>query len=207
VCSARRKDIEGRIQALKFWGKVSTVLTKDKFQLTRLGAIRLSTSFLILCMLSTPLLADALPRFEDYEVSVYLGAIHPPKWIRRVASDEWRDDLGKLVEPPEINFAGKYFLAVHSCGTGCRYYTLTDLSSGRDLDVLRDFDTVEPLPKTRDGHEYMTELFSRPNSRMLVAQYHVKLSQGSEECRERAFLFEDEKLKSITNTRRVCRRL
>jgi hypothetical protein len=146
-----------------------------------------------------------LPRFEDYEVSPYREAIRPPKWIRHVGDDEWRDNLGKLVEPPEINFAGKYFVAVHSCGTGCRYYTLTDLSSGRDLDVLDMFATAEPPPKTREGHEYMTELFSRPYSKMLVAQYHVELRQGSQECRERAFLFEDGRLKPITSTRRGCR--
>jgi hypothetical protein len=43
------------------------------------------------------------PRFEDYEVAIYRGTIHRPEWIRRVAHDEWRDELGKLVEPPEIN--------------------------------------------------------------------------------------------------------
>jgi hypothetical protein len=147
----------------------------------------------------------ALPRFEDYEVPLYRGAIHPPRWIRHVGGGEWRDDLGKLVEPPEINFAGKYFIAVHSCGTGCRYYTLTDLSSGRDLDMLGMFATAEPPPKTRDGHEYMTVLFSRPDSKVLVAQYRVELGQGGEECRERVFLFEDGKLKPVTNTRRACR--
>ena len=52
------------------------------------------------------------PRFEDYEVAIYRGTIHRPKWIRRAADDEWRDELGKLVEPPEINFAGKYFVSV-----------------------------------------------------------------------------------------------
>ncbi len=52
------------------------------------------------------------PRFEDYEVAIYKGTIHRPKWIRRAADDEWRDELGKLVEPPEINFAGKYFVSV-----------------------------------------------------------------------------------------------
>lgn len=128
-----------------------------------------------------------------------------PKWIRHVRGGTWRDALDKLVIPPEINFAGKYFMAVHSCGTGCRYYTLTDLSTGRELSALEQFTTAEPPPKTRDGHTYLTELFSRPDSSMLVAQYHVDLGDGNEECRERVFLFKGGRLKPTTSTRRMCR--
>jgi len=143
------------------------------------------------------------PRFEDYEVAIYRGTIHRPKWIRRVADDEWRDELGKLVEPPEINFAGKYFVSVHSCGTGCRYYTLTDLSSGRELDHLKDFGAAEPPPTTREGNPYVTDLVTRPNSKLLVAQFRVDSPRG-EECRERAFILEGEKITPVTNTRRSC---
>ncbi|HEV8525600.1 MAG TPA: hypothetical protein VGQ71_13975, partial [Terriglobales bacterium] len=110
-------------------------MPEEKLQPTPTGAIVLSTLFLVLFVLSTSLRADVLPQFEDYEVPLYRGAIHPPKWIRHVAGDEWRDDLGKTVDPPEVNFAGRYFIAMHSCGTGCRYYTLTDLSSSRDIEV------------------------------------------------------------------------
>jgi hypothetical protein len=116
----------------------------------------------MLFVLATLLLTQVLPRFEDYKVALYRGAIHEPKWIRHVGGDEWRDHLGKIVDPPEINFAGKYFIAGHSCGTGCRFYTLTDLSSGRDLDVLTEFTTAEPPPKTRDGHLYITILLVAP---------------------------------------------
>ena len=149
--------------------------------------------------------AGAGPRFEDYEVALYGGPTRPPKWVSRGAQGEARDELGKLVDDPHINFAGKYFLVGHSCGTGCRYYTLTDLSSGRDLGVMDIFTTAEPRPKTLDGHDYLTELFTRPGSRMLVAQYHVELSPDREECRERVFLFENGRLRPITKTRRGCR--
>lgn len=142
-------------------------------------------------------------RFEDYPVAVQGGAIHKPKWIRRGADDEWRDELGKLVAPPEINFAGKYFVAVHSCGTGCRYYTMTDLSSGRELDLLKDFATTEPPPKTREGYPYVTDLVTRANSKLLVAQFRMDSPRG-EECRERAFIIEREKITPVTNTRRSC---
>jgi hypothetical protein len=142
------------------------------------------------------------PRFEDYEVAIYRGTIHRPKWIRRVADGEWRDEVGKLVAPPEINFAGKYFVSVHSCGTGCRYYTLTDLSSGRELDLLKDFGAAEPPPKAREGYAFVTDLVTRPNSKLLVAQFRVDSPRG--ECRERAFILEGEKLTPVTNTRQSC---
>jgi len=109
-------------------------------------------TLLLLCLLAGAAFAQqALPRFEDYQVPVYHGATRPPKWARHI-DGVWRDNLNKLVEPPQVNFAGKYCIAVHSCGTGCRYYTLTDLSSGRDLKVLDRFAAAEPPPKTRDGH-------------------------------------------------------
>ena len=135
--------------------------------------------------------AQSAPTFEDYKVAVYTGEMHWPKWTRRVGDNEWRDELDKLVEPPEINFAGKYFVAVHSCGTSCRYYTMTDLSSGRELNVLKNFGAAD--------------LLTRANSRLLVAQYYVNSSHG-EECRERAFLFDGKLITPLTKTRRTCTR-
>lgn len=153
--------------------------------------------------LTQSLAAQSLIRFEDHEVSVYTGAIHRPKWIRRVSADEWRDRVGKLVESPEVNFAGKYFVSVHSCGTVCRYYTMTDLSSGRELSLLNDFGAAELPPKTREGYPYVTDVVTRANSKLLVAQYRIDAPRG-EECRERAFVFDGGKLRAITGTRRTC---
>lgn len=161
---------------------------------------------LIICVLSIPAQQKSLPRFENYEVSLYQGKVHLPKWIRRASEGEWRDDLGKLVASPEVNFAGRYFVAAHSCGTGCRYYTMTDLSSGRKLEALNNFAAAEPPPKTPDGYEYLTILYYRSNSKMLVAQYLVDLKNGRNQCREQTFLFANGKLKPITKTRRNCRK-
>ena len=168
--------------------------------------IRPTVSIAILLAFLALLSAQSSPNFEDYKVDIYTGTMHWPKWIRRVGTDEWRDELDKLVAAPEVNFAGKYFVSVHSCGTGCRYYTMTDLSSGRELKLLKDFDAGEPSPKTREGYPYVTDLLTRANSKLLVAQYHVDSSRG-EECRERAFIFEDEKITPLTNTRRTCTHL
>lgn len=164
----------------------------------------LGSGFVILlsCFLSVAA-QDARPRFDDYKVSHYQGRVHVPKWIQRSSSGEWRDDAGKLVDPPEVNFAGKYYIGAHSCGTGCRYYTMTDLSSGRELKALFPFSTAEPLPKTHDGFEYLTTLHYQADSEMIIAQYLIDLGQRSE-CRERAFLFRNARIKPITKTRRTC---
>jgi hypothetical protein len=164
----------------------------------------LTVSILLLFACLTPSFSgESWPRFEDYQVAIYQGTIHRPKWIRRISDSEWRDNLGKLVGPPEINFAGEYFVSVHSCGTGCRYYTMTDLASDRELDALKDFAAAEPPPKTREGYAYVTDLVTRANRRMLIAQYQID-SPRVDECRERIFVFEGAKVTPITGTRRTC---
>jgi hypothetical protein len=161
---------------------------------------------LALLLACAPLAAGDPPRFEDFRVPLYDGTVHPPQWIQPMER-WWADELGKRVEAPVINFAGRYFIAAHSCGTGCRYYTMTDLSTGRESRLLDGFATPEPAPKTRDGREYLTTLFSRAGSRMLIAQYHVDFGKEREECRERVFLLEGNRLKPITGTRHGCREL
>jgi len=145
----------------------------------------------------------ATPRFEDFVIPKYSGPIAIPKGTKRVSANEWRNDMGKLVEPPVINFAGKYNITLNSCGTGCRYYTLTDLSTGKSLPTLNVFAAAEPPPTTKEGYTYITDLIGRPGSYMLVAQYQVDNPKG-QECRERTFVFENESLKPITNTKVDC---
>jgi hypothetical protein len=154
---------------------------------------------------TTPLAVVTNPKFEDFAVPVYSGPLVPPKGVRHVSANEWRNAQGKLIEPMEINFAGRYWMVLNSCGTGCRYYALTDLSSGRNLDVLNAFDAAEPPPTTREGFLYTTDLIGRADSSMLVAQYQVETRDAGTQCRERVFVFEAEKLRPITNTRRGCR--
>jgi hypothetical protein len=153
--------------------------------------------------LTPSLAAQPSPRFEDYPARTYTGTIHRPKWIRHVTGTEWRDNLNKLVSPPEVNFAGQYFVSVHSCGTFCRYYTMTDLSSGRELDLLKDFAAGEPTPKTREGYPYITDLETRANSKLLVAHYVIQ-APGGDECRERAFVLNNGKVTPVTGTRRTA---
>lgn len=80
---------------------------------------------------------------------------------------------------------------------------MTDLSSGRERNLLNGFAAAEPAPKTREGYLYVTDLVTRPNSKLLVAQYRIDSPRG-EECRERAFVFDGNKITPITGTRRTC---
>jgi hypothetical protein len=103
------------------------------------------------------------PKFEEFPAQRHPGPWVPPKGFRRVSVNEWRNEFGKLVEPPAMNFAGRYHIALNSCGTGCRYYSLTDLATGKDLALLAPFASAEPPPKTKEGYTYTTDLISRPN--------------------------------------------
>jgi hypothetical protein len=161
---------------------------------------------LMILGLFTPAIAQAQrsPVFADRPVRTYRGSLQTPRWIKNV-DGVWRDELGKLVDAPEINFAGRYFLAVHSCGTDCRYYTLTDLVTREDIeDVVNAFDSGEPHPKTSDGFPYSSLLYYRPNSNLLIVQYQVD-KNGERECRERSYLFANRSLRPITKTLRACR--
>jgi hypothetical protein len=153
--------------------------------------------------------ADALsPDFADHPAAAYTGSLRIPTYYVRDASGLWRDDMGKQVAPVGINFGGRYYIGLHSCGTGCRYFTLSDLSNGRDSKTLDMFssDGGEPT-RTKDGRSYITELVARPESTMLVARYHIDGSAAHPpECRERIFVLSDDGQHAtpITGTMQGC---
>ncbi|AUT64248.1 hypothetical protein [Paraburkholderia terrae] len=148
-----------------------------------------------------------LPKFSDYPAKIYQGELKLPTYYKKIDGD-WRDDMGKMVSAPVINFAGRYHIGTHSCGADCRYYTFSDLENGSESDVLDMFSNQAGRPlKTADGRVYITDLISRADSAMLVAQYHIE--QGGalkEECRERIFSLTDggKEIKSITKTINRC---
>jgi hypothetical protein len=146
------------------------------------------------------------PRFEEYPVSIHKGKIVVPSKFRKDSQGTWRDEFGKSMDVPQINFAGKYFLSLHSCGAECRYYQLTDLTSGRSVSGLNMFASSDPPNVTRDGYRYMTILDYRADSRMLVALYQIDTDiDGKYDCRERVFLFDEaEHIKPISKTKYHC---
>ena len=109
------------------------------------------------------------PRFEDFPAP-NLEPWVLPKDIYHLSTNEWKNANGKLIEPPKANFAGKYTIILNSCGIGCRYYSLVNLSTGHDLHTLKIFSSTKPPATTKEGFTYVTNLVARSSSRMLVAQ-------------------------------------
>jgi hypothetical protein len=150
---------------------------------------------------------NVLPTFSAYPAEIYRGELKVPDYYQKT-EDGWRDDMGKLVAPLKVNFAGKYYIGLHSCGAGCRYYTLSDLTNGSDSNALDMFSNANGRPqKTSDGREYISSLVSHPDSKMLVAQYHIaQNATHPEECRERIFVLSDDgkNIAPITETIKFC---
>lgn len=107
-----------------------------------------------------------------------------------------------------VNFAGEYYLVAHSCGTGCRYYTLSNLRTGGEVDEVSMFDAGEPAPHTRDGHTYVPILFFKPDSKLLIAQYALDVDKPTQtnRCRQRYFVFKNGTFKAISKTFPSCTR-
>jgi hypothetical protein len=82
---------------------------------------------------------------------------------------------------------------------------MLDLSTGTESRVLDIFSSTEPSSKTPDGHLYITNLVTRAQSKILIAQYHVILNPfEAEECRERVFILKRNSLIPLTKTKIGC---
>ena len=145
-------------------------------------------------------------QFEQFPVKVYKGHIHIPKWLHKLKDGEWLNESGKAASRPKVTYAGEYFLDVLSCGTSCRYYELANLRTGVEIPAISMFDCADPRPLTKDGHPFLTVLFYKPNSRLLIAEYHINFesSEEPETCRQRYFVLENGKLRAISKTFLFC---
>ena len=145
-------------------------------------------------------------QFEQFPAKVYQGPIKIPVGLHKDEEGAWRDEDGRTVAPPEVGFAGEYYLPVQSCGTGCRYHLLMNLRTGAGISEIAMFDSGDPLPKTRDGHPYLTVLYYRPDSRLLIAEYRLdfEISDKTETCRQRYYVLENGKLRPISKTFPFC---
>jgi hypothetical protein len=164
---------------------------------------------MLLC-LSGPCVAQEevhIVQFGQFPVKIFEGSLKTPKDLHKDSDGAWRDALNKWVEPPVINFAGEYYLAAHSCGTGCRYYQLTNLRTGSEIQQIGMFDAGDPLPRTRDGHTYAPILFFKSDSKLLIVQYEIDpLTSKKRQCRQRYFLFNGESFTAISKTFSSCTR-
>jgi hypothetical protein len=148
------------------------------------------------------------PQFNQFPVDVYHGHNKIPREFHKDKDGLWLDESGKPASAPRVNFAGEYYLAAHSCGTCCRYYTLSNLRTGGEISQISMFDAGEPTPTTKDGHTYIPILFFKPDSRLLIVQYEFDLCTPVEhnKCRQRDFVFEDGHFRSLSKTLQPCTR-
>ena len=147
-------------------------------------------------------------QYGQFPVKIYEGPIRIPTYVSKVSDGEWRDENYKLVEPPEVNFAGEYYLSAHSCGTSCRYYQLTNLRTGSEVDQISMFNAGEPLPQTKDRHDYLPILLHRPDSKLLIVQYLIDPIKTADKshCRQRYFVFDGGRITAISKTFLSCTR-
>jgi len=85
-------------------------------------------------------------QFNQFPVGEYRGHIKIPREFHKDRDGDWVDEAGKPAFAPRVNFAGEYYLAGHSCGTCCRYYTLNNLRTGGKIGQIGMFDASEPTP-------------------------------------------------------------
>ena len=151
------------------------------------------------------------PSFGDYLVPVHTGKTILPEGVHKDSEGNWRNELNKWIIEPEVNFAGKYFIFINSCGTSCAYYRMTNLTTGKDVADFSMFDNHEgQWLTTKDGHPYRARLVNFADSRLLLAQYFIEYQTHTgvlekTVCRERFFtLSESEKLTPVSKTYGSC---
>jgi hypothetical protein len=147
-------------------------------------------------------------QFNQFPVDVYRGHLKIPREFHKDRDGLWVDESGKPAFAPRVDFAGEYYLAAHSCGTCCRYYTLNNLRTGGEIGQINMFDTGDQTPTTKDGHTYVPILFFKPDSRLLIVQYELDLCTSVEHnlCRQRYFVFEDGRFRSLSRMLSSCTR-
>jgi len=146
-------------------------------------------------------------KFDEYKVKeVYKGEIKIPNSYKKDEEGLYRDKFGKFVSNQQdfyINFAGKYMIVTHSCGTSCYYRTVEDLSAGKSVKVdgMSKFDNN--LANFAVGNNFLagyTLLTTREDSTLMLVQY---LENETDICKQEYFVLKTlkngkMKLKSIS---------
>ena len=136
--------------------------------------------------------------FDKHKVKeVYKGEIKIPNSYKKDEEGKYRDSAGKYVGNQQdfyINFAGKYMIITHSCGTSCYYRTVEDLSAGKSVKVdgMSKFDNN--LANFAVGNNFLagyTLLTTREDSTLMLVQY---LENETDVCKQEYFV-----LKTLKN--------
>lgn len=117
--------------------------------------------------------------------------------------------MGKVINPPAVSVGGRYYIAWHSCGAACRYFTLSDLSSGRESAAPSIFSNkgIEPM-RDEWGRAVVVDINSRPDGFLIQVKYHVDSMDGHpEDCTERYYVLNKggSKIRAVTSTLRGCK--
>ena len=146
-------------------------------------------------------------KFDEYKVKeVYKGEIKIPNSYKKDEEGKYRDSAGKFVSNQQdfyINFAGKYMIVTHSCGTSCYYRTVEDLSAGKTVKVdgISKFDNTETKPLFKDSEMGgFAKLYTREDSDLLMVRY---VNFHTDVCKQEYFVLKTlkngkMKLKSIS---------
>ena len=146
-------------------------------------------------------------KFDKYKVKeVYKGEIKTPKSYKKDEEGLYRDELNKFVSNQQqfyVNFAGKYMIVTHSCGTSCYYRTVEDLSAGKTVNIegMDKFDNTETRPLFKDSEiGGFAKLYTREDSDLLMARY---VNFDTDVCKQEYFVLKTlkngkKKLKSIS---------
>lgn len=95
----------------------------------------------------------------------------PPTYQLQSNGWEYRDENNLSIGEIKANFAGKFCIILHPCGSGCRFYSLLDLESGREnYEILSDFNTT---PDEREKPS-IDALISRKESNLLIVRFFLR---------------------------------
>lgn len=122
-----------------------------------------------------------LKHFEDFEIARDTNATKTPSAFT-LSEGVWRNSAGKLVRPVEVNLGSHHYLTVNGCGTGCRFYSLFDLSTGRENRFTTRFDRPEGSKSA-----WVSDVITRAGSRLIIEQQH---EFDGDRCREWLFEFD-----------------
>lgn len=135
--------------------------------------------------------------FKKYPAkNVYKGEIVLPEGYRKEEGMIF-NDINKAVDLT-INYNGKYAIVRNSCGTGCMYLTLVDVSNGKvDENIFADYNINEITAMEINGERYISIPLSKKESRGIIMKYKPADS-ADETCYEQKFIIENGTLKELS---------
>lgn len=147
-------------------------------------------------------------RFENYRVEIFRGKYLPSEDMKKDSKGYFiQITSGKKYYELGPNFAGRYYIDENGCGTECRYVKMHDLATGASMNAISMFSSMEDA-NTKEGLHYVTDLYHKPDSNLLVVQYHVfRNPKKDTDCREKSFIFQDKKFVPIDKTYYSCSKI